>query len=174
MFKTKNLLIAAVLFSFVFVMRANVTFCQTPAQTQQDVQAEADAEADKALTEDLGKKIDTTIKVLDVLKGELKDYQAEQATLEKDAATETAGTSWGKKVGSWIGRLTRAWDKVQEATKEEGADADAAKKSLEEESKWSEDMSSKVGQAIDAMTAIKEELQKVSTEEKKEAEDIQQ
>jgi uncharacterized membrane protein len=103
--------------------------------------------------EDIDKTIDKAIKVLTVLREELKEedksLSADAAAIRQDSAAVTAG--------KWIGRINRMWKNVKKAVSEDaGADVPVA------DIIDAKELSGRLGQAIDIMTSIKSELEKES------------
>ena len=118
-------------------------------------------EADKDWAEDIDKKLDMTIKVLKVIKEEVKEDQKDQA-LAGQKTDATQEEQLGSKIGRWVAKMNRIWRKLQEATKDEGQAPQAAR---EEDLIDDKEISDKLGQAIDMMSSIKKELDKDREEE---------
>ncbi len=114
-------------------------------------------------TDDMDKKLDKTIRVLSVIRDELEDYKKTEAETAKalvpgqKAADEE--TAWGKNMAAWLGGAVRAWKTIRKETASETGTPSPAELS-EEEAQLTRDISGRLDQAIKAMTAIKEELDK--------------
>ena len=135
-------------FCIAFFGFAGSGFPEDTAKSQQETDAE---EVD--WSEDLDVKIDKTIKVLKVLKKEVRDIEkSEKAKAKQRAAVEEA--SWSDAVRDKLHRAIRIWKKTREAIKEET-------KGAQKEPEWAQDLSGKLDKTIDTMTVIKEELDNI-------------
>jgi hypothetical protein len=121
------------------------------------------ASGEEAWTDDMDEKLDKTIRVLSVIKEELEDYKKTEAETAKAPVpgqkAADAETAWSRKLAAWLGRAIRTWKKIRKETASETGTPSSAELS-EEEAQLTRDISGRLDQAIKAMTAIKEELDK--------------
>lgn len=125
--------------------------------TQQDAASGEEA----AWNEDLDQKIDTTIKILQVIKEEVKDIQPPGRY-----GLAAPDSDWGASLSRWIRKISRAWRKIRKATRKEGTPEEKAAQA-EETVELTKDLSQKLDKTIRAMTVIREELEKIQEEEEK-------
>ncbi|MBD3425786.1 MAG: hypothetical protein GF409_00985 [Candidatus Omnitrophica bacterium] len=116
--------------------------------------------------EDMDEKIDTTIKVLNVVKEELEDYKrAEAEGLSEAEKGEQSPEGFAARAAATIRRILRGWRKIRRATAD---DPDAADRATEQTYKRTEEMSRELSDKLDktirSMSAIKEELDKMEEE----------
>lgn len=140
------------------------------AAAQQTTQAQMDAEEalkdQEKWTEDIDKKLDTTIKVLSVIKEELEAEEKKQEGIVSKtppATTEEEQKEFVKSTASWLTRLKRMWQEARKAAAPEGEEAEVQAQIAKEEKEQAIDtkeISEKLGTAISLMAAIKEELDK--------------
>ncbi|MFQ5952504.1 MAG: hypothetical protein ACE5JK_03760 [Candidatus Omnitrophota bacterium] len=113
-------------------------------------------------SEDLENKINKTMKVLDVVKKEIKDYrereEAKSAPAQLGAVTDEE-ESLADMLRGKLSRAIRIWRKLKEAVQEEAEKAKQGKGTQEPD--WAKDLSKKLDKTIEAMTVIKEELEEV-------------
>ncbi len=153
-------------FIMVFLLVFNFNYSAFSAGVPADETDIGAKKSEEEITEDISGKVDKTIKVLSVIKEELKDYQESLDKQDKTKAAGAAeGANWGKAIGDKVGRMIKAWKKARE-TMTEGETTPAEKKAEEEKEKvWTEDVKNKVDTTISALEAIKEQLDDI--EEKK-------
>ena len=125
--------------------------------------------ADEDWAKDVDKKLDTTIKVLEVIKEELEDYKkTEEKAPAVTSAREDAEANWAAKAAAAVRRLLRAWRKVKKVTASEEGGVKTPDTPAEE-ARMTRDISNKLDQTIKAMTAIKAELDKMEEDIDKES-----
>ncbi|MFC1548728.1 hypothetical protein ACFL5E_02065 [Candidatus Omnitrophota bacterium] len=137
--------------------------CAGQAQAQPVVQSGGYTTAfeDEDLVEDIDKKLDTTIKVLNVIKEELEEYKKSEAKAVPQQVGD-ADVNWAVRVAKAVVRTVKAWRKVQEVVEPE---IDRVK-AEEDDAEMTRDISDKLDQTIKAMSAIKEELDKMEEADK--------
>lgn len=148
----KGLIVLAALFCFL----GSSAFSQTQGA------GNTPSKQEEALAKNISEKMDKTIKVLNVIKGELDDYQKDVEEEQKTAlgapkTDEEEGASWGAK----IGKMIKAWRKARAAIDEEIGKPEDANREEQEELVWTEDVKSKVDKTIGALEAIRKELDKI-------------
>ena len=104
--------------------------------------------------EDVDKSIDKAIKVLTVIREELKEEEKLPAADLDSASKEESRAITAAR---WIARINRMWRSVKKAASD---DADDTKDIPEPDVIDTKEISGRIGQAIDMMTAIKKELEK--------------
>jgi hypothetical protein len=133
-------------------------FAQVPGNTSSYTTMAGDVD----WTKDVDKKLDTTIKVLEVIKEELEDYKkSEEKAAKVTTPDEDAEANWVAKTAAAVRRMLRAWRKVKEVTAPEEDAAKTPDTSDEDDAQMTRDISNKLDQTIKAMTAIKKELDKM-------------
>ncbi len=146
----------------IFVMGfCLVLFCASSEILAQKIQQTQGAYTTKDAEwgEDMSEKLDKTIKVLEVVKEELKDVKVTDngkvtgAPGEKDLKEDMS-----KKVSTAV----RIWRKIRAALRKEGEEP-----SPEEETKWIKDINAKLDKTMETMQAVKEELEKIEEEQTK-------
>lgn len=148
------------LFCFAVLGNAGDGFAQTGNYTS--------AAGEEVWADDMDKKLDKTIKVLSVIKEELEDYkktemEAAKAPVPGQRAAD-AETAWSKNMAAWLGRAIRTWKKIRKETAPETGAPPSAELS-EEDAQLTRDISDRLGQAIKAMSAIKQELDKAEKDD---------
>ena len=161
--RLRYLLAAAVL--FFFVSAAGVLPADAGQVAVKQFGGEEPApEKDEDWSKDLDKKIDTTIKVLQVIKEEVKDIEPPAKSLKQGAGKAAAQEEdWTENLKRWIQRAARIWRKIRKVTAPAGAPAGPA---ADDQAELTKDLSEKLAKTISAMQVIKEELDKISEEEK--------
>jgi hypothetical protein len=155
------------------VLRVIVIFCVSLAIASSAV-AQASGSyttvpVDEDWAKDVDKKLDTTIKVLEVIKEELDDYKkTEEKAAKVTSVREDAEANWAARAAAAVRRLLRAWRKVKKVTASEEGGVKAPDTSAEE-ARMTRDISNKLDQTIKAMTAIKTELDKMEEDMEKES-----
>ena len=123
-------------------------------------------EKDEDWSKDLDKKIDTTIKVLQVIKEEVKDIEPPAAALKQGAGKAAAQEEdWTENLKRWIQRAARIWRKIRKVTAPAGKPSPIGP-AADDQAELTKDLSEKLAKTISAMQVIKEELDKISEEEK--------
>lgn len=118
-------------------------------------QEETAEEEDKAWTEDLDKKLDVTIQMLNVIREELKDVEADTGKKPQDEK------DWVVVLRENIGKISRLWRKLRKVT-EPGSDQ--TKIASEDEARLTRDLSDRLNETIEAMKIMKEELDKIQSD----------
>ncbi|MGB2600851.1 MAG: hypothetical protein WBD00_07490 [Candidatus Omnitrophota bacterium] len=153
------------------IVHVIIIFCMTlamispvSAQVPGNTSSYTTMAGDVDWTKDVDKKLDTTIKVLEVIKEELEDYKkSEEKAAKVKTPDEDAEANWAAKTVAAVRRMLRAWRKVKEVTAPED-DAKTPGTSDEDDAQMTRDISNKLDQTIKAMTAIKTELDKMEEE----------
>ncbi len=126
------------------------------------------AKEDKAWSEEMDKKIDTTIEILNVIKKEIQDAKkdAEVSEKAKPAAMVSEEESI-EKVADTAGRAAKVWNKVSKIVREKtdpGTDKGAASLPAVDD-QWEKNVSKKLDKGIETMGAIKKALEKMDKED---------
>ncbi len=108
--------------------------------------------------EDLDEKLDKTIKILGAIKEELKDIKTSEKSATEAGEKETDRINALKDA---FRKAVRIWRKVRKVAGPEAEQAGQAPITGEQEKKWSRDLSDKLDKGIEAMKAMKEELDRV-------------
>ncbi|MEA3489399.1 MAG: hypothetical protein U9R44_03530 [Candidatus Omnitrophota bacterium] len=129
-----------------------------------DEKQENTAGEETVWSKDLDKKIDTTIKILQVIKEEVKDIQpAEKAAPKGGVKAPAAGEKgWSENYAKITAKMVRIWRKVRKIT---GGAAGGVPATEQEKAELTRDISDKLGKTIQAMQAIKKELDKIDKED---------
>jgi hypothetical protein len=147
----------------VFFLFAAAYVPHLEARSVDPTQAEDQSEWNK----DMGKKLDTAIGVLSIIKDELKDEDKSRAAV--DATSADQDEAMAQNLARWIGKINRIWRNITKVTasQEDGApardDADSEQDVVDTKA-----ISSKLGTAMEMMSAIKKELDKQQKEETEE------
>ena len=150
----------------LFAVSFNV-IAQQIAQSQLDAE-EKSLEDQKKWTEDIDKKLDTTIKVLTVIKEELEAEEKKQEKIISETPPTTKEEEQKELVrstASWLTRLKKMWQEARKAAAPEDEKAQVEAQIRKEDAQQAIDtkeISEKIGTAISLMAAIKEELDKES------------
>lgn len=135
------------------------------AQNNDDLQDDGSSLDEEALADDITRKIDTTIKVLSVIKGEIEE--AEKERLDDRVEDAAATTAMARDAARWISRINRAWREMIKATSGVDEASDDGESPQEEPDVIdSGAISGRLNTAIDMMTAIKRELEKEQKRQK--------
>lgn|GEM_PF-5126375 len=150
---SKGFAVRYTLLPVLFVV--SVIFCTGSAKAAY-VDPDAATRGDKSeyRAEDIDKTIDKAIKVLTVLREELKE-EDKSLPADPDAAADIGQDSAAVTAGKWIGRINRMWKNVKKAVYEDDA-ADVPVADIID----SKELSGRLSQAIDIMASIKSELEK--------------
>jgi len=163
----KRVLTGAVIFIF---MVASAFIPSAVAQSAQQAQDHDDAQDagtpvdDKAWEDDMTGKIDTTIKVLYVIRDEVEEAEKERlSTRDDDTDSSTAMARSG------INRINRAWRNMMKATEDDEAVPTGGKDPQKEPDVIDTGaISGRLSAVIDMMSSIREELEKEQKKEKEE------
>lgn len=120
---------------------------------------------DGAWAEDMSKKIDKSIEVMDVIKQELKEYQQEQAKYEKtkyDTSEDAEAANMKNKVSTAV----RIWRKIRNLTAR-GADKVADLRAKKQEEEAIKQIKSNLDKTMQIMQVIREELNEAEKESSK-------
>ena len=110
--------------------------------------------------EDVDKTLDKAIKVLSVIREDLKENEDLSSSKVDDASKAETNAALAAR---WIARINRMWKSVKQAAQ----DDDAASKAVPEPDIIdTKELSSKIGEAIDMMNVIKAEIEKDNPAEK--------
>ena len=111
-------------------------------------------------SQDLDAAIDKAIKVLTVVREELK---TEEKTAPAKAVSAVDEESAAEATGKLIGRINRIWKNIKRAVADETSpgSADDEKDVID-----AKEISGRIGEAIEMMTAIKSELEKGESQQK--------
>ncbi|MGD2279447.1 MAG: hypothetical protein PVH45_05080 [Candidatus Omnitrophota bacterium] len=113
--------------------------------------------------EELDKKIDKTIEVLDVVKEELKELKKDEKEWQRAMAVDEEG-SWAEALRARARIVAKFWKKLRKYIAEEAETLRSAAKGQKEPS-WAKELSGRLDQAMKAMEVIKEELGEIEKQE---------
>ncbi len=136
-----------------------------PAQGAYTTRQASRAADDAELTDDLDKKLDKTIKVLQVIKRELKDLDlgeepAAKAAPQSAAAAPEDESAWADNLRRLISKLRKILSAVRKVAAEVEDEPRAKSSTPAEQEALKKDLSDNLDKTIKAMQVIKEELDK--------------
>ena len=122
--------------------------------------------------EDVDKKIDMAIAILKVIQSEVKELEKEEARAAKQDAktpveTEDKDQAWIDSMKQKVGTMIRVWSRVRQVVDEETKKSGGEPQKTREDEETAKELSEKLDTTIKAMTAIKEELDKIESKDKK-------
>lgn len=124
------------------------------------IQDNSQKEDESYKMEDVDKTLDKAIKVLSVIREDLKENEDLSSSKVDDASKAETNAALAAR---WIARINRMWKSVKQAAQ----DDDAASKAVPEPDIIdTKELSSKIGEAIDMMNVIKAEIEKDNPAEK--------
>jgi FtsZ-binding cell division protein ZapB len=106
-------------------------------------------------------KVDATIRVLEVVKEELKKEQQQQ----RQTASAPVKPDLAATLKTTIDRVKRLWDEIQEIRREEAARTGRPLPDDAASGQWASDMSDKLQKSIEAMQVLKGELDEMKKDE---------
>ncbi len=159
------------LFAMTFMAGLPVSFAATPAVAQQAAQTQGGytsaPDDETAWPEDLSGKVDKTIQVLTVIKNELDNMKASEASAAKNAAPAAAGAAanagWADKLKGKLSAVIRMWKKTDQIINAP-AGSSAQASGMTAAGEMTEELKSKIDKAVQAMEVIKQELDAVDNE----------
>jgi FtsZ-binding cell division protein ZapB len=113
--------------------------------------------------DDLDKKIDQTIEVLDVVKGELKELKEDEKEWQQAMAADENG-NWVEVLRARVRIIAKIWKKLRKYIAEESETLRSAAKGQKEPG-WAKELSGRLDQTMKAMEVIKEELKEIEKQE---------
>ena len=113
--------------------------------------------------EDLDKKIDQTIEVLDVVKEELKELKENEKEWQQAMAADDGG-NWVEVFRARVRIIAKIWKKLRKYITEEAETLRSGAEGQKEPS-WAKERSGRLDQTMKAMEVIKEELKGIEKQE---------
>ena len=119
-------------------------------------------------SEDLDKKIEKTIQILDAVKEELKDIKESEmiqaAPLQQGVAAK-GEKDLSRTIRQRISLMIRLWAKARKVLRTKTGEPQQ-ETGMQEESRLTKDLSARLEETIETMTAVKKELDKIEDYEK--------
>ncbi len=137
-------------------------------QTEAEKQGEGASAAETEWSEDLDKKLEKTIQVLDAVKKELKDIEKSemiQAATSQQGVTAKKEKDLTRTIQQRISLIIRLWAKVKKILRAKVGEPQQ-EPDMREESQLTKELSARLDKAIETMTAVKKELDKIEDAER--------
>ena len=143
-----------------FFLSLAILFSNSPAFPDSDIPDILPDQREDVDSQNLDTAIDKAIKVLTVVREELK---TEEKTAPAKAVSSVEEESAAEVTGKLIGRINRIWKNIKRAVADETSpgSADDEKDVID-----AKEISGRIGEAIEMMTAIKSELEKGESQQK--------
>lgn len=159
------------LFVMTFMTVLSASFAATPAGAQQAAQTQGGytsaPDDETAWPKDLSGKVDKTIQVLTVIKNELDNMKASEASAAKNAAPAASGAAadagWADRLKGKLSAILRMWNKTDQIINAP-AGSSAPATGTTEAGEMTKELKSKIDKAVQAMEVIKQELDAVDNE----------
>jgi len=143
---------------FMVLVTVTIFFLAAAGQAMANTSASyttSGAALDKKDLEAMESKVDTAIKVLGVIKEELKTEKSAKASTGIQPEEQ-----WTDSLQKNIQRIKKVWSELKEIRDEEIRSSGGTPPSKAEDEAWKAEMKDKLDKSIKAMEVIKEELEK--------------
>lgn len=156
----------SILVTLIFCLSTFLCPAYVEAQGTKNSQDDGSLAEDEYLKDDLSQTLDTTIKILSILKEELKTEESEVSTIKSGTKDADAEGDWAETFSRLVRKITRVWKKIRKEVKPTppGLAKKGEDPGLEGEA-LTKDIKMKLDKTIKAMQVIQRELKKLEKEE---------